>query len=191
MRPPKNQILENLYTNGNEYLLAKTYDNYVGYYHSVSGKYYIGATYKSNAIELVPYTQKREVAAYSLAQIDPIYMRNNPNVINLIKKDSFPIVRVTYQVTSTPTYRYFIKRINEVNAPILEVDKQTYLSARETKFYYTTNVLWDELSPLSTINYPQLEREVPGLTTFLTNYSMPPSGDSGRMYNGDERDTLN
>ena len=86
MRPPKNQILENLYTKGNEYILSKTYDNYVGYYHSVSGKYYIGATYNSNAIQLVPYTEKREAAAYNLTQIDPIYMRNNPNIVNIIKK---------------------------------------------------------------------------------------------------------
>ena len=109
MRPPINQILENLYTKGNEYILAKTYDNYVGYYHSVSGKYYTGATYNEKAIELVPYTEKREVAAYNLSKIDPVYMRNNPNVINIIKQDAFPIVRVNYQPSPKPQNRFFIK----------------------------------------------------------------------------------
>jgi hypothetical protein len=171
MRPPKNQILENLYTKGNEYILAKTYDNYVGYYHSVSGKYYIGATYKSNAIELVPYTEKREVAAYNLSKIDPVYMRANPNIINTIKKDSFPIVRVNWQPSSNKTYRFFIKRINEVNAPILEVDQQTYTSAKATKFYYTTNILWNP--SISLFNFDQLEKELPGIKDFLYNYSLP------------------
>jgi hypothetical protein len=186
MRPPKNQILENLYTRGNEYILAKTYDNYVGYYHSVSGKNYVGATYNPKAISLVPYTERREVAAYNLSKIDPVYMRNNPSIINIIKKDAFPIVRVTYQESVIPTYRYFIKRINEINAPILEVNKQTYVSAKDTKFYYTTSVFWDSLSLLSSIDFTQLEKEVPGIRTFLNNYSMPPSGDEGRTYNLDE-----
>jgi hypothetical protein len=174
MRPPKNQILENLYTAGNEYLLVKTYDNYVGYYYSVSGKYYTGATYNSKSTELVPYTEKREVAAYNLAQIDPVYMRNNPNIINIVKIDAFPIVRVTYQFSITPQYRFFIKRINEVNSPILEVDQQTHNSAKATKFYYTTNILWNSPSP---INYIQLEKELPGITTFLESDPMFASGD--------------
>jgi hypothetical protein len=175
MRPPKNQILENLYTSGNEYLLAKTYNNYVGYYHSVSGKKYVGATYSPNSIELVPYTQNREVAAYNLSQIDPVYMRINPNIINTIKKDEFPIVRVNFTPTKEPSYRYFIKRINEVNAPILEVNKPTYLNARNTKFYYTLNILWNSIN--STSNYRIFEKQIPGIDDFLRNYSLPPSGD--------------
>jgi hypothetical protein len=175
MRPPKNQILENLYTNGNEYLLSKTYDNYVGYYHSVSGKKYIGATYSPNSIELVPYVQKREVAAYNLSQIDPVYMRVNPSIINTIKKDEFPIIRVNFTPTIEPSYRYFIKRINEVNAPILEVNKPTYLNAGTTKFYYTLNILWNSTNSVS--NYRIFEKQMPGIDDFLRNYSLPPGGD--------------
>jgi hypothetical protein len=176
MRPPKNQILENLYTSGNEYLLAKTYNNYVGYYHSVSGKKYVGATYSPNSIELVPYTQNREVAAYNLSQIDPVYMRINPSIINTIKKDEFPIVRVNYIPTKEPSYRFFIKRINEVNASILEVNKPTYLNARATNFYYTLTIFWDPNKPS---NYTEFEPQMPGIDSFLRNYSLPPSGDDG------------
>jgi len=177
MRPPKNQILENLYTKGNEYLLSRTYDNYVGYYHSVSGKKYIGATYDSNAIELVPYTQNREVAAYNLSNIDPVYMRINPGIINTIKKDEFPIVRVNYVPSPDASYRFFIKRINEVNAPILEVDKQTYTSAKTTKFYYVLTILWG--SNISSLDYSSFEQKMPGIKAFLDNFSLPPLGDIG------------
>ena len=177
MRPPKNQILENLYTKGNEYLLVRTYDNYVGYYHSVSGKKYIGATYKPNSIELVPYTQNREVAAYNLSKIDPVYMRVNPSIINTIKKDEFPIVRVNFTPSLNPTYRFFIKRINESNSPILEVNKQTYTNAKNTRFYYTLNILWD--SNASSLDYNQFEPNMPGIKSFLDNFSLPPLGDTG------------
>jgi hypothetical protein len=177
MRPPKNQILENLYTKGNEYLLIRTYDNYVGYYHSVSGKKYVGATYKPNSIELVPYTQNKEVAAYNLSKIDPVYLRVNPSIINTIKRDEFPIVRVNFQPNPKPTYRFFIKRINETNAPIFEVNKQTYNNAKNTRFYYTLNILWD--SNASLLNYNQFEPNMPGIKSFLDNFSLPPLGDTG------------
>ena len=176
MRPPKNQILENLYTKGNEYLLIRTYDNYVGYYHSISGKKYIGATYKPNSIELVPYTQNREVAAYNLSKIDPVYMRVNPSIINTIKKDEFPIVRANFTPSPNASYRFFIKRINETNSPILEVNKQTYTNAKNTRFYYTLNILWN--SKDSILDYNVFEKQMPGIDLFLRNYSIPPGGDT-------------
>jgi hypothetical protein len=176
MRPPKNQILENLYTSGNEYLLSKTYDNYIGYYHSVAGKKYVGATYQPNSFELVPYTQRREISAYNLSNIDPVYMRINPNIINTIKKDEFPIVRINFNPTPDPIYRFFIKRINEVNASILEVNKQTYLNARTTNFYYTLTIFWDPNKPS---NYTEFEPQMPGIDSFLRSYSLPPLGDDG------------
>jgi len=176
MRPPKNQILENLYTKGNEYLLVRTYDNYIGYYHSVSGKKYVGATYKPNSIELVPYTQNREVAAYNLSKIDPVYMRVNPSIINTIKKDEFPIVRANFTPSPNASYRFFIKRINETNSPILEVNKQTYTNAKNTRFYYTLNILWN--SKDSILDYNVFEKQMPGIDLFLRNYSIPPGGDT-------------
>jgi hypothetical protein len=45
MRYPSNQIRENLYTKGFEFMLKKTYGNYIGFYHSLSGKYFAGARF--------------------------------------------------------------------------------------------------------------------------------------------------
>lgn len=176
MRPPKNQILENLYTSGNEYILFRTYDNYVGYYHSVGGKKYIGSVYKSDSIELLPYTQKREIASYRLSNVDPIYMRINPNIINIIKKNEFPIVRVNFTPTKNPTDRFFIKRINELESPILEVTNQTYINAKATKFYYT---LYVSQNSNNVLDYNSLELQMPGIKDFINNYSLPPGGDAG------------
>jgi hypothetical protein len=176
MRPPKNRIIEDLYTRGDEFLTEPTYRNYVGYYHSVSGNNYVGAKYTLNPIKLVPYTEQQQVAAFNLSNIDPVYMRIKPDVIDIIKKDAFPIVRVNFTPTLAEFQRYFIKRINEINAPILEVNKQTYLNAKNTKFYYTLNILWNSVD--SVVDYTTLENQMPGIDTFLRNYSMPPGGDA-------------
>jgi len=57
---PKSQIKTNLYTNGNEYILATTGENYKGYYYTIStGKKYVGKipTYK-NSIQIIPVGEK-------------------------------------------------------------------------------------------------------------------------------------
>ena len=38
VRVPQNQIIESKYTSGNEYMFAKTYKEYKGYYYEMSGK---------------------------------------------------------------------------------------------------------------------------------------------------------
>ena len=38
LRVPQNQIVESKYTSGNEYMFAKTYKEYKGYYYEMSGK---------------------------------------------------------------------------------------------------------------------------------------------------------
>jgi hypothetical protein len=177
VRPPKNQILENLYTPGNEWMLSKTYDNYVGYYHSVSGKKFIGATYKPNAIQLISFSPQRAKVAYSISQVDSAYLNINPKILNVIKNDSFDINRVKYIPTSIPVFRFFIKRKNEINTPIIEVSKNTYLNARKTNFYYSLTLLWD-LNKISLLDYSKLEQNIPGIKDFLNNLSSPPSGDS-------------
>ena len=52
---PLSQIKQNQYTNGGEYILTSTSEDYVGYYFSTStGKYYSGKnTYDTPNIELI------------------------------------------------------------------------------------------------------------------------------------------
>jgi len=179
MRQPKNQVLENLYTQGDEFLLVKTYDNYVGSYHSIAGKYYVGATYNPKAIELVRYTKNREVSAYRISQLDEEYLRIKPSILNTIKRDEFDVVKINYVETKTPTYRFFIQRRNEINAPILEVNKSTFNNAELCGFYNTVSILWD-ISKLSLLDLSQAERIIPNLSLFLeaTQRSGKPEGDS-------------
>lgn len=169
MRPPKNQIIENLYTKGNEFLIERTYDNYVGYYHSVFGKNFIGATYNSRAIALTPYTTNKQNAAFNLSNIDPTYLKLKPGVINIVKKDEFPIIKVKYiknREDVIEKWRYFIQKTNVVDAPIDEVDKNTFFKAQNHPFYRAVTILWKE-SLTSDAALNEAERLIPGIRLVL------------------------
>lgn len=169
MRPPKNQIIENLHTKGNEFLIERTYDNYAGYYHSVSGKNFIGATYNSKAIALTPYSTNKQNAAFNLSNVDSTYLKLKPGVINIIKKDEFPIVKVKFarnREDIVEKYRYFIQKINTINAPIDEVDRNTFYKAQNHPFYRAATIFWKEsLTSDSVLN--EAEKLIPGIRLLL------------------------
>jgi uncharacterized protein (DUF2147 family) len=56
---PKSQIKSNLFTNGNEYILSTTQQEYKGYYYEISnGRKYTGKTPQDGQnILLLPLTQ--------------------------------------------------------------------------------------------------------------------------------------
>lgn len=169
MRPPKNQIIENLYTRGNEFLIERTYDNYVGHYHSVFGKNFIGATYNPKAIALTPYTTSKRNAAFNLSNIDPTYLKLKPGVINIVKKDEFPITKIKYTKNREDViekWRYFIQKTNVVNAPIDEVDKNTFFRAQNHPFYRAATILWKE-SLTSDAALNEAEKLIPGIRLVL------------------------
>jgi hypothetical protein len=174
---PSNQIRENLYTKGSEFMLKKTYGNYVGFYHSVSGKYFAGAKFIiSNTIELIKYDSRKQNLSYNIYQLDPTYTKLNPEIINKIKIDDFEIIKIKPLPSPTPYNRYFIKRKNEINAPVMEVDKNTYNNAQLSEFYYTGEIIWDN-SGMTPNLIQQLEQKLPGILFYLENTSNPPGPD--------------
>jgi hypothetical protein len=53
---PKSQVKTGLYTNGSEYVVSTTQQDYIGYYFEVSnGKKYTGTNPNNSAIELTPF----------------------------------------------------------------------------------------------------------------------------------------
>jgi hypothetical protein len=166
MRPPKNLIIEDLYTSGNELLTNPAYENYVGYYHKVSSKPFMGAKYNPKAIELTLYTKDKIVAAYNIYNLDSTYAKLNPKSLNLIKQDEFPIVRSSYIEGEGNKWRYFIKRNNEKESPIIEVNNTTYNSARINPFWQTTTIYW-VLNQAFSLDVNKYENELPGIMTYL------------------------
>jgi hypothetical protein len=171
MRPPRNRLIEDLYTRGDEFLIEATYENYVGFYHSNAGKNYIGAKYSPTALALTQYTSNLYQTAYDINNIDPVYLRNNPDVMKLIKQDNFPIIRSTYSDNNGPQQRYFIQQKNKIDAPIIEVNLVTYKNAQINPLYLVTSIFWNPpYSPEEELT--RIERELPGVLLFIENSSL-------------------
>ena len=166
MRPPKNLIIEDLYTSGNELLINSTYENYAGYYHKVAGKPFMGPKYDPKASELILYTKDKMVAAYNIYNLDPVYAKLNPKSLNVIKQDEFPIVRYNYNENDGNRWRYFIKRNNENESPIIEVNINTYNNARINPFWHTTAIYWIFRQAFS-LDVNKYENELPGIMKYL------------------------
>ena len=148
---PKSQIKTNQYTNGEEYILSTTKEEYKGDYYEVSnGEKYTGKTPQDNLnILLLPFILVSDVPTNN-PDLNP------PIIINDIIKDqynptSIPVSRNVPQTNITlPTAqeqslgvftRYFCKKTNE--NIYLEINKETYtqLKSQDPK------IAWDLYEP--------------------------------------------
>ena len=151
---PKNRIIENLYTSGDEFILATTREFYKGFYHSLyDGSYYSGKTQNDKPIQRIikyevsgvspipPNLESENVIALFLNDPDPIVNKNQWNqrdIVNYLTirdqniQDDQPRMMPQFYYPS-PTEddyqlgsftRYFAVKINE--SQYLEIDEKTY-----------------------------------------------------------------
>jgi hypothetical protein len=166
---PKSQIKSNLYTNGGEYVLSTTKQDYKGYYYEVStGQKFTGKTPQDGPnISLIPSQTFNDTPNPSSPPSDPDNTITIPNSveenyfinldlskypkINDFKNRGIPIPNPTFptdQEVSLGVYtRYFCKKNNELK--YMEIDKNTFqlLSTR------ANNIAWDLYVPISTLWY--------------------------------------
>lgn len=156
---PKNRIITNLYTNGNEYIIKGTGEPYIGYYYSLyNGTFFTGR----NQNDGVP----KEIIK---AEIPPIEIADNPlyvtitNQNDLQANDYLRILGSTPKDRKLPTpyypqptsqnyelgefQRYFAKQIN--NYTFIEINKNTYdkLVQNDSEYYwemyYAITIPWE------------------------------------------------
>ena len=166
---PKSQIKQNLHTNGGEYILSTTKEEYKGYYYEISsGKRYTGKSPNDAPnilLELI---------------VSPSGIPNT-NTIPTITTDTFNVYSVLnkplpertipqYQQT-IPTQkdqqlgvfsRYFCKKTNEIK--YIEINQTTF-SQLQSK---SPQIAWDLYQPVSTLWYIKGERE----KVYTTNKSL-------------------
>jgi hypothetical protein len=165
---PLSQITPNLYTNGGEYVLSTTREEYVGYYYQVfNGSRYTGKNPQDgpNILLVLP---KLVQNFSSVALEGENNLDGNIYTIDESPSKSLP-TRLLPQFNPTlPTTpdknlgvfsRYFCKKNNELI--YLEIDKQTFtdLSSRSPK------IAWDLYTPLTTVWYIKGNKE----TTYKAN----------------------
>jgi len=162
-RIPKNIISENLYTQGNEFVDAKTNASYQGYYCELNGKFYIGKSFDANASEIVKVKQSNSlfnnistvvfsaISGITSQSISPSIIKGNPVGGNNLEYNNEKITFYSKQLNVNPI---LIRSINE----------STYLSIQKDAIYQTTYI-GDYKGNLITAN--QAYAQMPGLKEFL------------------------
>ena len=159
---PLSQIKSNLYTNGGEYVIFSSKENYVGYYWKTSdGRYFTGRTPQdtptnelSKALEYnpLPESQVQQNILNSINQEDTrnVPYLNNKN-INTLQTTLLPTYAPTYP--SFQDYqvgefrRFFCKKTNEIQ--YIEIDPKQYslLTNKDPQIlwqlYYPFNIPWN------------------------------------------------
>jgi hypothetical protein len=160
MRYPKNQLKENLYTPGGEFIDTSNNRVYSGYYWEINGRYFIGKTASNNAVELKK-TSPEEIQKTQLNRTEGInYVSKGTVISSNTKVSGIPLN------TSTSNIRYFSKQINLVPTIIKEISKDTFDMIKNNAIYQTISLEAD----LIYLNSPTLdvaEKNFSGIKAFL------------------------
>ena len=161
---PKSQIKENQYTNGGEFVIVSSQENYSGYYWSTSkGEFFTGKTpndkptQKIQVASKLPALEKTKSKTPTIEPfpdtyfiVDDAYYQSK----NLSTKRDAP--RAPIQTLGKPTdkniqngffNRYFVKKGNEFK--FIEVDKEEYFrfsnkySFVQWQLYTPIQIKWD------------------------------------------------
>jgi hypothetical protein len=161
---PKSQIKPNLYTNGGEYYLSTTNEDYKGYYYELSNNQkYTGKTPQDgpNILLLTTLPDTSEIISPDVTlnqnfiesledELITIQYNSIPNVQIPIKRSipKFNLTIPTQQNYDLGVFtRYFCKKNNE--NIYLEIDEQTY----KYLFSRNKNIAWDLYTPTYTLWY--------------------------------------
>ena len=161
---PKSQIKENQFTNGGEYIIVSTQENYIGNYWSTSkGEYFTGKNPNdkpNQKLEIASKLPELEKSTSSTPIIEPFpsdyYIINDPyyRSKNISTKRDAP--RTPIQTLGKPTdkdiqngffNRYFVKKGNE--GRFIEISKEEHLKFQnkdtsvQWQLYIPTKIKWD------------------------------------------------
>jgi hypothetical protein len=166
MRYPKNQIKENQYTSGGEFVLVDSGKIYTGYYWQFKDNYYVGKAPNNNN-NLV---QIKKITPQDIKKIE-IKNRISPSAAfalgnNVINKLSSITAFTSKVPQSTDEMRYFSKKINETPFIIKEIDQDTFDTLKTNPFYQTTSILGSLIFPGSK-ELDQANQQMLGLKAFL------------------------
>jgi hypothetical protein len=157
---PKSQIKQNLHTNGGEYILSTTKEEYKGYYYEISsGKRYTGKSPNDTPnILLEPIISPSAIPPNNTI---PTITTDTFNVYSVLNKPLPERTIPQYQQT-LPTQkdqqlgvfsRYFCKKTNEIK--YIEISQSTFGQLQSK----SPQIAWDLYTPISTLWYIKGDRE--------------------------------
>jgi len=153
---PQSQIKANLYTNGNEYILSTTKENYKGYFYEVSnGSKYTGKSPSDppNILLISPNPQNPgpvnefDPQPSPTKTIEYLYspypnLKLSSNISRILPSPN-PTLPTSQDYKFGEFQRYFAKKNNELR--YLEIDKQTYTLLQNED----PTIAWDLYTPIT------------------------------------------
>jgi len=145
---PKSQIKPNLYTNGGEYILSTTKEEYIGYYFKTStGQLFTGKNPKESPnilLEILNISPEDSPFTFPL-QINPLSQSPSPSLPTRAIPQFNPNVPTQQEQQNGQYPRYFCKRNNELKYIEINLDTFTLLSTQSPQ------IAWDLYSPASVL----------------------------------------
>lgn len=145
---PKSQIKPNLYTNGREYVLSTTREEYIGYYYLTStGQKYTGKNPQQGPNVLLQTIQiSSDVSPFtSPLNISPLASTPSPTLPTRAIPQFNPNVPTQQEQQNGQYTRYFCKRNNELKYIEINLNTFTLLSTQSPQ------IAWDLYSPASVL----------------------------------------
>lgn len=164
---PLSQIKPSLYTNGEEYVLSTTQENYIGYYYELSnGKRYTGKTPQdglnilllpnlSLPLNLVQETAGEVIEPFNILTPDvdnpSLYSPLDKKILGGLSNRFVPLYNATQPTQQDYNVgvftRYFCKRRNQNT--YIEIDQKTYNLLKQK----SKNIAWDLYAPIQMLWY--------------------------------------
>jgi hypothetical protein len=148
---PKSQIKPNLYTNGGEYVLSTTREEYKGYYYKIStGQFYTGKNPQQGPnvllilLETLNYEDSSLPSEDITLEYDFAYNPPTPPLTRSLPQFN-PNVPAQQEKTNGQFTRYFCKRNNELKYMEISLDTYTQLLTKDQQ------IAWDLYSPASVL----------------------------------------
>lgn len=161
-RIPKNKIIENKYTLGNEFIKISTLEEYKGYYCIVGNKIYTGKTYDSGSLEL---QKKSKSNIYQ----DIINTSISATKYILNSKINIPFQNSTlYTPNEDNKVRYFLKKLNVNPISIKEIDENLYKIYSNNKLYQIVSIEYNNKTGFDSLQFEKAVNEMKGLKEFLS-----------------------
>jgi len=194
---PKSKIIENLYTNGSEFVVSSTGKPYQGLYHSTfDGNYYTGADHTNSSLQLSKNINTKTSTSGNVALVTPPLIMNFEydsiinNRLSFLKTEIIP--KSYYPILSDKDYtkgsftRYFSKRTGGTVKDIKELSADGFTNISTNVLYLSTAIQWKLTGPYhdkvidrnNTIYgvwdtnaraVAQAESPLPGITQYLGN----------------------
>jgi hypothetical protein len=181
LRIPNNQIKENLYTSGNEFVEKVSYKEYKGYYCAVGNKFLSGKNYNSNAIEIIRSTPSTNKVKGFNANILKYFYQAPKSIQNILTNQTevrgINFIPSQETINIGYTARYFVKKTNVSSIYITEISEETFTNLKNP-IYIKASLLWKVNTGFNQSEVEFLDKSsMSGIKTFLQDLNYNPEAD--------------